>query len=62
VELDLNEAGLFTATQGEIETERNNFLNALIPTPGKKMSTKKCRKRQKTRHPVFGITFYTGTG
>jgi hypothetical protein len=34
-----------------------NVLNIIIPTPGKKMSGQKCRKKQETRHDNSDVYF-----
>ena len=34
-----------------------NVLSIIIPTPGKKMSGQKCRKKQETRHDTSDVYF-----
>jgi hypothetical protein len=47
---DLNEAGPSTNYQAKHKAEETSVLNIVIPTTEKKMSARKCRKRQETRH------------
>jgi hypothetical protein len=50
---DLNEARPSTNNQAKPKAVKTNVLNIIIPTPERKVSKKKCRKRQERRHDTL---------
>jgi hypothetical protein len=54
---DLKEAGPSTNTQAKTTAVKTDALSTIISTPEKKMSWKKCRKRQETSHATLDSYF-----